>query len=212
MRVVDLGGEAWTWREAPTRPADVVLVNPSWTGAINDQEVEGLTWARSVVGDACDPSLLVGERFDLVYSNSVIEHLGGHTRRIAFADTVHRLADCHWIQTPNKFFPIEPHYWAPGTQFLAPGPRAKVVRRWPIGTMQRAAGSTDWPETKAGMERYPLLTQNPEIKSVPEYHALRGVLSIELLSASELRFYFPTSSILRERVAGLTKSLIAAKG
>jgi hypothetical protein len=41
--------------------------------------------------------------------------------------------------------------------------------------------------------------------------ALRAVLEIELLSRTEMRAYFPGSQILSERVAGLTKSLIAVK-
>jgi hypothetical protein len=37
------------------------------------------------------------------------------------------------------------------------------------------------------------------------------ILAIDLLSASELRHYFPQATIWRERVAGLTKSLVALR-
>src|SRR5690349_10162180 len=88
MRIVDLGGELWTWLDAPVRPSEVVLVSLRAPSA-HDRVPP---WVRIVVGDACDPGLLTGEHFDLAYSNSVIEHVGGHAQRIAFADTANRLS------------------------------------------------------------------------------------------------------------------------
>jgi hypothetical protein len=38
---------------------------------------------------------------------------------------------------------------------------------------------------------------------------LETVLEVELLSIVELQYYFPDAEVLRERFAGLTKSLIA---
>ena len=40
---------------------------------------------------------------------------------------------------------------------------------------------------------------------------VEGVLEIELLSATEMQHYFPTSELLQERLLGLTKSLAAVK-
>lgn len=78
-RVPDLGGTPASWRSEPVRPAHVVMVNldphTAW------QAEPGVI---PVAGDACDPLLpapLSAERLDLVYSNSVLEHAGGHYRR-----------------------------------------------------------------------------------------------------------------------------------
>jgi hypothetical protein len=141
----------------------------------------------------------------------VIEHLGGHARRIAFADTATRLSSRQWIQTPNRFFPVEPHYWAPGAQFLPTGLRARAMRHWPLGNLRVVPDATGWPETQAGLLRFPLPDRHPDIARVPRHHAIRGALTIELLSASELQFYFPAAGILKERFAGLTKSLVAVR-
>ncbi len=47
--------------------------------------------------------------FDIVFSNSVIEHVGSQQDQMRFAEEVARVGTSYWIQTPNKFFPIELH-------------------------------------------------------------------------------------------------------
>lgn len=184
-----MGGEAHTWAALPVRPREVVLLNIPERA--HQQQVElrdaGLNgWLRAVPGDACDPpDEIRSDNFDFVYSNSVIEHVGGHQRRLALARHATSLGRHHWIQTPNRYFPIEPHWMCPGFQFLPPRARAAVTLVWPIGHYTTRRHSL---EQRFG-----------------------DALSIELLSASEMRFYFPDSDIVRERVAALTKSLIAVR-
>jgi hypothetical protein len=190
MRVVDLGGEAQTWIEAPVRPREVVLLNIPWMARSQQEWLDdvGPGWIRAVGGDACDPPAeLTDESFDLVFSNSVIEHVGGHQRRTAFADAVHRLAPHHWVQTPNRYFPIEPHWLFPGFQFLPARARAEVQRRWPVGHFAALRG-------KQG-----------------DRDRMRDVLEVELVSKSELHWYFPDSEIVPERVGPLTKSWIVVR-
>jgi hypothetical protein len=190
MGVVDLGGEAQTWIEAQVRPREVVLLNIPWMARSQQERLDeqGLGWIRAVGGDACDPPAeLTEQRCDLVFSNSVIEHVGGHQRRAAFADAVHRLAPHHWVQTPNRYFPIEPHWLFPGFQFLPARGRAEVQRRWPVGHFAALRGKQD------------------------DRDRMRDVLEVELVSKSELRWYFPDSEILAERVGPMTKSWIVVR-
>lgn len=72
-----------------------------------------------VVGDACNMKFIDGE-FDIIYSNSVIEHVGNFERQTQFAKEVVRVGKSHWIQTPYKHFPIEPHFLFPLFQYLPP--------------------------------------------------------------------------------------------
>lgn len=183
MRVIDLGGTPSSWLRCPVRPLQVVTVNRSAKASKVPDAVEG--WINPVVGDACElPRELRSERFDLVFSNSVLEHVGGFARCSAFAETVRSLARHHWVQTPYRYFPVEPHFLFPGFQQLPVGMRARLTARWPIGNYAR-------------------------VKTAEE--AMERVLGIELLSVAEMRHYFPDSKIERERVAGLTKSLIAIR-
>lgn len=179
MTVLDIGGDARFWRLAPTRPAHVTVLN------VYPQEAEE-PWITALTGDGCDPGLdLPGA--DLAFSNSVIEHVGGHWRRERFAERVRAAAPRHWVQTPYRYFPIEPHYLCPGIQLLPVPLRAAVLRRWPIGSFAAAR--------KLGYGR-----------------ALTSVMNIELLTATQMRAYFPDAELHRERFAGLTKSLVAVRG
>jgi hypothetical protein len=180
MTVIDLGGNVETWTAAPVQPKQVVTLNLS--GA---QTASPVDWIEVRTGDACDPDAVVGE-FDLVFSNSVMEHVGGHERRERFAETVSRLAPHHWIQTPNRWFPVEPHWVCPGFQFLPRSAQVWLSRYWPLGHFR--CGS-----------------------STPYHVVLRDIMAIDLMTARELAYYFPESTILKERVAGLAKSIIAVR-
>lgn len=177
MRVLDLGGVPEAWRLVPVRPARVVTVNLDPKTLSADEP--GVT---AVVGDACAlPDLLVKERFDLVYSNSLVEHVGGHANRLRLAETVHTMSDRHWIQTPYRYFPVEPHWLFPAFQFLPLRARAEVSIRWPFGhTRSTGLGA-----------------------------AVDDAAWVELLDFTGMRRYFPHSEIWSERIAGLPKSLVA---
>jgi len=178
MTVLDLGGTTSFWRSAPQRPARLTLLNPS---ADPTQSKEALEVVR---GDACEPpQSVLAQRYDLVYSNSTIEHVGGHTRRIMFAATT-RLGDHLWVQTPYRYFPIEPHFVFPWFQHLPVALRASLAPRWPL---------------------------RPSGFPTDALAARDEVMSIELLSVADLEFYFPDAQIRYERSAGLIKSLIALR-
>lgn len=178
MSVIDLGGDAATWTRSPSHPKHVHVVN------IDTPPAEVPDWITVDHGDACAlPAEIASRRYDLVFSNSVIEHVGGHERRLRFAESVHLMAPAHWVQTPYRYFPVEPHWIAPGMQFLPVRARAGLARRWPLA----------------------------HVRSADLRDALTGVLWTELLDRSQMRYYFPDSRVLSERLAGLTKSLIAVK-
>jgi hypothetical protein len=179
MSVIDLGGRADSWLRAPVRPARVHVVNLEDHGANGDTP----DWITGELGDACElPDRLKGD-YDLVFSNSVLEHVGGHERRLRFADAVHELASRHWVQTPYRYFPVEPHFLFPGFQFLPLAARVGIVRRWP------------------------LVHTPPEDRAT----ALRVAMWVELLSRTEMATYFPDSIVRAERLGGFAKSLIAVK-
>jgi hypothetical protein len=125
-RVLDLGGTPHVW-ESFDHDFDVTLVNlPPRPG---DPVPE--TKMRIVHADACELGRLFRDRsFDLAFSNSVIEHVGGPDRRRKFAEEARRLGRAYWVQTPSDRFPIEAHTGVP-FYFSLPEPmRASLHRRW----------------------------------------------------------------------------------
>jgi SAM-dependent methyltransferase len=69
------------------------------------------------------------EEFAIAYSNSVVEHLPPEARE-AYAREVRRVGARWFVQTPNRWFPIEPHALLPGVHWL---PRPLGRRLWRLG-------------------------------------------------------------------------------
>lgn len=178
MRVLDLGGTLRMWESAPVRPRHVTIVNldPRLDEPTGD-------WYDVRNGDACAPEEdVLACDYDLVYSNSLLEHVGGHAKRQQLAAVIRDAAPRHWVQTPYRYFPLEPHWMVPGMQFLPLAARASIARRWPFG---------------------------PASKATPAGNVVSEVAYVELVSLTEMRSYFPASQIWIERLAGLPKSLVA---
>ncbi|MFC7547853.1 class I SAM-dependent methyltransferase [Plantactinospora sp. GCM10030261] len=178
MSILDLGGRVESWTTVPVRPAHVHVVN------LEPLPADLPAWAEADHADACElPPGIRSRRYDLVFSNSVLEHVGGHERRRRMAETVRELAPRYWVQTPYRYFPVEPHWVAPGMQFLPVPARVTVARKWPLAYTP----GKSW-----------------EL-------AMKQVLTTELIGRAELRYLFPDATIRAERLLGLTKSLIAVR-
>ncbi len=83
---------------------------------------------RFVQGDARDLPFADGE-FAIAYSNSLIEHLPAADRERA-ASELARVGRRLFVQTPNRWFPIEPHALLPLVHWL---PRSLGRRLWKLG-------------------------------------------------------------------------------
>jgi Methyltransferase domain len=149
----------------PIVALDLHPIESDWLAAPNVTVVQG---------DATKLPFADGE-FDVAFSNSVIEHVPLELQP-AFASEIQRVATRYFVQTPNRYFPIEPHYQLPLFQFLPEGVRKALNRRFTLGWQARG----QWEQ-------------------------------IDLLSSSDLGRLFPDAEIHRERILGLSKSLIAVK-
>lgn len=58
------------------------------------------------------------QEFDLVFSNSTIEHVGDFWAKQKFADEIQRVSKKYFIQSPSFWFPYEPHAMIPFFQFM----------------------------------------------------------------------------------------------
>ena len=133
-KVLDLGGSPGIW-ECVSVPLAITLLN--LPGALSLGEFEILQTPRLrhhtfhvIEGDACNVEQFGDRSFDLVFSNSVIEHVGPPPKQAEFAHEVLRLGRSYWVQTPSKWFPIEAHTGMPSYWFYPEWLRAALMRRW----------------------------------------------------------------------------------
>jgi hypothetical protein len=173
-RLLDVGGYPGNWKDVPINAKIVTL---------NLEAVPGTEQIESVVGDATDLPYADGA-FDIVFSNSVIEHVGTWRRQQEFAMEARRVGRKLWIQTPARVFPIEPHYIAPFIHWLPFKLRRRLIRNFTVyGWLHR-----------------------------PNQEQIEALLNeIRLLSKQELQALFPDCTILVERWLGFPKSYVALR-
>jgi len=177
-RVLDVGGTPETWALLDAQPRVTLLNTPRTRGE--------LAGARAwVAGDGRALPFRDGA-FDVVFSNSVIEHVGGADSQRRFASEAMRVGRAYWVQTPNRWFPVEQHLLTPFLHWLP-----KPVQRWIVPRF------TVWSV---------VARPSPDRREFYQRHYLEEV---RLLDARELADLFPGGQIIRERVCGWTKSLIA---
>jgi 2-polyprenyl-3-methyl-5-hydroxy-6-metoxy-1,4-benzoquinol methylase len=176
--VLDVGGSLFIWElmakeGLPVPKVTIVNIYPE-----AQPLPEGVRW---VVGDGRQLPFPT-KSFDMVFSNSVIEHMGSMSEAARFAAEVRRVGRHYFVQTPNYGFPIEPHYLTPFVHWLPAGWRARIARNFTVwGWLAR-----------------------PSREEVEE--RIREIL---LLSREEVGRLFPDARVFRERLLGMTKSLIA---
>lgn len=123
-RVLDIGGTPECWDLIPVRPRLVLLNTPR----AKDDLAAAATW---VAGDGRRLPF-ADQSFDLVFSNSVIEHVGDAASQRQFAQEVARVGRAYWVQTPNRWFPVEQHLLTPLVHWLPRSWQRAVVPRWTV--------------------------------------------------------------------------------
>lgn len=119
------------------------------------------------------------QSFDIVFSNSVIEHVGDYEDQKAFANGTSRVGKRYWIQTPNKNFPVEPHFNFPLFQFFPKRMRERIALFWPFSFPKR----------------YRL-----DLKDF--------IRDTELLTIEKMQALYPDGKLWKERFFGFVKSIV----
>ena len=181
LTIIDLGGtqDFWT-RTDLVNESDLHITTLNTT-----PEPAGGPNLRAVVGDARSMPEFGDQQFDIVFSNSAIEHVGTFADQRRMANEVMRIGKRYFIQTPNRHFPMEPHFLFLGFQYLPFDTRVWLVQHFRMGHVPRM------PERE---------------------HAAAAVSGTELLSQAQLCVLFPDAIVAEERLLGLVKSYICHSG
>jgi ubiquinone/menaquinone biosynthesis C-methylase UbiE len=177
LKIIDVGGTALFWeRMGFTGQKDI---NITILNIRNDNmELPGFV---TVTGDARRMKQFSDKAFDIAFSNSVIEHVGGFEEQKLMADEMKRIGKKIFLQTPNRYFPVEPHFLFPFFQFLPLWLKVKLLMKFNLGWYARVSD---------------------------EKKAREICQSIRLMTKSELRKLFPGANIYEEKFYGIIKSFI----
>jgi hypothetical protein len=179
-RILDLGGDADYWQfDIPTTGVEICILNIEAKGDPPDPRF------HFVQGDARDVEQFADLSFDFVHSNSLIEHVGRWDDMKRVAAEIRRLAPRYYVQTPNFWFPLDPHSNAPLMHWLPQPLQRRMVSSKPRGFYAQAT-SLD--------------------------HAMQIIEGTSMLDRSQFAGLFPDARILTETVCFLPKSLIAIRG
>jgi hypothetical protein len=178
--ILDVGGSFFNWQFVDVRPTVVLLnLTAEYLG-----EPPGRGKFLRVIGDGCHLPFRDGA-FDVAFSNSVIEHLAVAERQAQLAREIERVGHQYFIQTPDKRFPVEPHFLAPFFHWLPKPVQRRIVRY-----------GTPWG----------WITRSTKTQSDALVNELR------LLSPHELQAMLPAALIKHERLLGIPKAIIACGG
>ena len=174
LSILDVGGSRDFWEAMGTNPAE----GPEITLLNRDADRAGSA-AGLVVGDA--QALPYPDRsFDIVFSNSVIEHMGSRAGQVRMAQEIRRVGRRFFVQTPNRYFPVEPHFLIPLFQFLPAGWQWRLLLRLKV-------------------EYFSVRISTPE-------QAREAAREIVLLSKKEFRALFPEGRLAVEKFLWIAKS------
>ncbi len=176
--MLDVGGYPWVW-EGKGFPGRIILSNLTFPAEI----ASAFPKDPMVVADGM--RLPFEDRsVDIVFSNSVIEHLHSFENQKRFAAELSRVGRRLWIQTPARWFWVEPHLMTPFVHFLPKSIQRHLLRYLSV-----------WG-----------LVKKPSQAEVDAFLA-----EVRLLSYAEMCQLYPDCKIVRERVLGFTKSFIAVR-
>ena len=178
QKILDVGGYHWFWSQMECQnPITCLNLHiPQLPKSLSAQFSYVQGDGRHLPYDNAE--------YDIVFSNSVIEHLGNYENQKRFAAEIRRVGKSYWVQTPNRWFLVEPHLVTPLIHYL-PKAAQKYLLRW----------CTVW-----GLVTRPTPDQIDTFLS-----------EVRLLTEREMQELFPDARILSERFLGFKKSFIAVK-
>lgn len=184
VNIIDIGGTEAYWGIVPTEYLNTYHVKITIVNLPHPDMHKDHGPFKFLPGDGCNLIGFGDKSFHIAHSNSVVEHVGDWGRMVQFAKELSRVSPKWFIQTPNYWFPIEPHCMTPFFHWLPKPTRIWLVLHFQLGHWSKA-------------------------ETIEE--AVHIVESARLLNRKMLQELFKEAQVLTERFFGLPKSFIAVK-
>jgi hypothetical protein len=188
IRLVDLGGtvkfwESWGLAKQPL--FNVTLVNNHDLDKQYSNDPIALPNIRRLGADVLTLTAADFAQFDVIFSNSLIEHLPGRELQRQLAQAIIDSGRPYFLQTPNKRSPLDPHFPRPYVPFFAAYPRSVQARLLSWSALGSSSVAPSYDAALARLQNYyPLTTR-------------------------DVRQLFPNARIVIERPLGFPMSIIA---
>lgn len=179
IKILDIGGSDYYWKSPGFNDEEnytIEIMN------LEDQDTDNFKNISFIKKDVRDMNNIKDSEYDLVYSNSLIEHLNTFEEQKKLASEIMRIGKNYFIQTPNFYFPVESHFLLPFFQFLSDDMKTKLVSNFNLGWFEK---------------------QTDIVK------ARELATSVRLLTEKELKEIFPGCEIYKEKYFSFNKSFIA---
>ncbi len=197
VKILDLGGTVNFWSQleyADSDEFDITIVNieedpllfppllnHAGTSFIKRELKNEIKFIKA---DAADLSRFKSNDFDIIFSNSLIEHIGSYAEQKKFAEEIMRTGKKYFIQTPNYYFPFEPHFLFPCFQFFPQTIQIFLLTNFKMGWFQKCSSANE---------------------------AKLLLNSINLLKKKTLIRFFTNGKLYKEKILFFTKSFIIYK-
>ena len=139
VNIIDIGGTERYWNIVSREMLEEFRVNITIVNLPGSDLPDNHGPFTFVHGDACELTMFNTNSFDIAHSNSVIEHVGDWSKMVAFSNEIKRVAKKYFIQTPNYWFPIEPHCMTPCFHWLPKPTRIWLVMHFSLGHRRKAS-------------------------------------------------------------------------
>lgn len=180
IRILDVGGTEQFWSALEFQEPDVHIT------CVNLFPFQSTRPdISSVQADATSMPQFEDKSFDVVFSNSVIEHVFTYENQVKMANEIRRIGRRYFVQTPNRYFPMEPHFLRIYWQFIPVPIRVRMLMQGDVGFIKKC-------ETRE--------------------QALREIQEIRLMTRREFQRCFPEGTLLDEKFKFLTKSFMVHHG
>lgn len=186
-KILDVGGTIHIWEMLSFLQnypkVDIVLLNLRKPSEYEMRVIQAKKRYKFIEGNALSLPFK-NKSFDIVFSNSLLDHLSSFDNQKKFAEEVKRVGKGYFIQTGNRRFFFEPHFLTPFVHYLPKKIQKKIIRNFTI---------------------WGLLTR-------PSSQVVNSIVDeIRFPTEKEFKALFPEALVIKEKFLFFTKSFVAVK-
>lgn len=120
-KILDIGGAPYFWQNFPIK-CKIYCLNIYAMKSDSDNVITIRYDGNNIP--------FPGKYFDIVHSNSVIEHVGSFNSQMHFSKEIQRVGRNFWVQVPYYYFFWEPHAFFPFFQFIPDNIKKLIIKHF----------------------------------------------------------------------------------